>query len=173
MLPVLLGYRGCGKTTVGRALATRLGEGVGHVDTDALVEAAAELGIPAIFELHGEPAFRDMEAEAVAAAVDPEGVYAGDVVSLGGGAVLRDDTQRQLRASGRPLVYLRCPDDVLASRIGDGSGRPSLTGGGAAAEVAAVMAERGPVYGSIATHVVDATGSVDLVADAIIALLDR
>ncbi len=149
--PVLIGYRGSGKTTIGRLLADA--SGVPLLDTDQLVIDAAGKSIADIFQDEGEPHFRALEEQAVAEAV---GQHA--VVATGGGAVLREANRRQLAT--RTVVYLKADVATLAARIAaDGPGRPSLTGDGPAAEVAAVLAEREPIYESLADVTVDAAES--------------
>ncbi|MEN0110155.1 MAG: shikimate kinase, partial [Planctomycetota bacterium] len=163
----LIGYRGCGKSTVGRLLAAQFGWE--SVDSDDVIEAEAGKPIAAIFSEQGEPAFRDHEERVVAALCDRPRV----VASLGGGAVLRAKTRDRLTAAG-PVVWLEAPADTLAARIaGDsssGARRPSLTGAPASAEVARVLAERMPVYRACATVAVDADGRPpEAVADEIAA----
>ena len=59
----LVGYMGCGKSTLGRKLARRLG--VGFVDTDALVEEQAGASVADVFRYEGEARFREAEREAL------------------------------------------------------------------------------------------------------------
>jgi shikimate kinase len=104
----LIGYRACGKTTVGRLVADRLG--IAFVDADRAMEQ--ELGEPIAtwFPAHGEPAFRDRESACLA------GILAGDgplVLSTGGGAVLRPANRDLLRARGGLVVFLDCPASIL------------------------------------------------------------
>ena len=164
--PVLIGYRGCGKTTVGRLVADRLG--VPLLDTDALAAAAAGRPIAEIFAVGGEAAFRDLEERAVA-----EALPAHAVVATGGGAVVREANRRRLAACGRPIVYLRCGAAELARRLAADGGnvRPALTDAGdAAAEVAAVLASREPLYQGAATAVVEVEGLAPAaVAEAVLA----
>ena len=151
----LVGYRGSGKTTVGRLLAERLGWA--FIDSDDEVEEAAGKPIAAVFAEDGEPAFRDLEERVVASLCARERT----VVSLGGGAVLREATRRRIAAAG-PVVWLTAPAETLAARIaGDASSearRPSLTGAAPADEVRAVLAQREPIYRECATVCIDAAG---------------
>ncbi|MEE8169110.1 MAG: shikimate kinase, partial [Phycisphaerae bacterium] len=78
---VLIGHRACGKTTVGRALAQRLGRP--FVDTDELVTAAAGRTVRDIFEQEGEAGFRSRERAAVVQATSAD----ASVIAVGGGAV--------------------------------------------------------------------------------------
>src|SRR6195952_577837 len=87
---VLVGMMGAGKSTVGRRLAMRLG--LPFVDADTEIEAAAGMSISDIFEVHGEPHFRDGEARVIARLL--EGV--SKVLATGGGALVRGATRTRL-----------------------------------------------------------------------------
>jgi shikimate kinase len=152
----LLGYRGSGKSTVGRRLADRLWQP--FVDTDELVVRRAGVPIRDIFANQGEAAFRDLESQVVAEVARlPE-----HVIALGGGAVLREENRRALKEAGLKLIYLRCEPDELVKRIqadpSTGEMRPDLTEhGGGIEEVRKVLAEREPVYRSVMTAELDVT----------------
>ncbi|TAK69558.1 MAG: shikimate kinase [Actinomycetota bacterium] len=163
-LVVLVGAPGAGKTTVGRALADRWG--VSFRDTDADVEALAHRTIAEIFVQQGEPAFRELEHQAVAAALtDHDGVLA-----LGGGAVLHPDTRRQL--AGQQVLWLRVSLADAASRVGMNTARPLLLGN-VRAQLGSMLAERSAWYAEVATAVVDTDGRTpDEVVDAAVAALD-
>jgi shikimate kinase len=132
-------------------------------DTDEMVVAAAGKSIAAIFAEGGEAAFRDAEADAVARAL----AHSADVVSLGGGAVLRETNQKLIAASGFSRVYLRCDPDELHRRIhadpATAAARPALTKlGGGIDEIQALLEAREPVYRRLATAELDVTNlSVD------------
>lgn len=112
---VLVGPMGAGKTSVGRRVAKQLG--VPFIDTDRRI--VAEHGaIAMIFSEHGEPHFRELERDAVAAAIAD-----GGVVSLGGGAVTDAATRALLHE--HPVVFLTVTPDAVAERI-RGVARPLL-----------------------------------------------
>ncbi|TQK43325.1 shikimate kinase [Streptomyces sp. SLBN-118] len=117
-LIVLVGPMGSGKSTVGGLLAERLG--VPYRDTDADIVAAQGREISDIFVDEGEPYFRELERQAVRAAV---GEHPG-VLALGGGAIL-DDSTRELLA-GLPVVYLSLDVEEAVRRIGLNQARPLL-----------------------------------------------
>lgn len=106
---VLIGMPSSGKTTVGRLLAQRTGKE--FVDTDALVEQAVGMSIPAYFAGAGEAAFREREREAVAAAA----AGGGRVIATGGGVILRAENLRALRRTGRLVFLDRSPDKLSAT----------------------------------------------------------
>ena len=142
---VLIGPPGAGKTTVGGLLAARLG--VGYTDTDASIEAVAGKPVSDIFVEDGEPAFRELEREAVAAALADDGPEG--VVGLGGGAVLDPATQALL--AGHRVVYLETGFTELAKRVGLDRPRPLLIGINPRAQLKTLLDQRRPVYASLAT----------------------
>jgi len=120
----LSGPMGAGKTVVGRAVAER--SGLGLVDLDERIEAAAGAETSEIFRAQGEMAFRRLERDEALRAAEQDGV----VVALGGGTVCDDDVRRLLLSRGT-LVTLSAPIDqlVLRVRADEGRGRPLLAGG--------------------------------------------
>lgn len=180
---VLVGYRGSGKTTVGRMLADRLG--AQFVDLDDRITAKAGKTIREIFDQLGEPAFREMESAALGevlgeAGEGPEGgKAAGMVLSLGGGAVERELNRGLLERCGRRVVYLRCEAEQLFCRISADPqtrlNRPNLTRlGGGIEEIAALLSRREPMYRQIAHHEIDVSRlSVEQVVREIVSLLGK
>lgn len=117
-LVVLVGPMGSGKSTVGGLLAERLG--VPYRDTDADIVAATGREISDLFVDEGEPYFRELERQAVAAAVAE---HTG-VLALGGGAVLDEGTRELL--AGLPVAYLSMDVEEAVRRVGLGAARPLL-----------------------------------------------
>ncbi|WHM39680.1 shikimate kinase [Streptomyces sp. BPTC-684] len=117
-LVVLIGPMGSGKSTVGALLAERLG--APYRDSDADIVAAQGREIADIFVDEGEPHFRELEREAVRAAVAE---HTG-VLALGGGAVLDASTRALL--SGLPVVYLSMDVEEAVKRVGLNTARPLL-----------------------------------------------
>ena len=142
-IAVFIGAPGSGKTKTGKRVAKALG--VRHIDTDKVV-VAAHGPIPQIFAEHGERHFRALEREAVASALE-----GGGVVSLGGGAVLDEDTRRDLATA--TVVLLTIEADAVRSRIGNGK-RPLVTD---LDSWKRLVTERMPLYESLATRTVDTT----------------
>ncbi len=154
----LIGPMAVGKSAIGQQLAQH--RGARFVDTDA--EVVAQHGsIADIFSRRGECAFRELEARAVARAVE-EAADADTVISLGGGAVLDSGTQQLL--ADCTVVYLEGDAGTVAERIARNSGRPLLAGD-AMERWRALFATRQPVYERLADVVLDVrSGSVpDLV----------
>ncbi|MDD3857646.1 MAG: shikimate dehydrogenase [Methanoculleus sp.] len=146
MKVVLIGFRGTGKTSVGRILANSLG--LPFFDTDALVEQLAGMPIPEIFSQHGEAGFRALEREAVASLWNVEGV-----ISTGGGAVMDPANVADLRRHGRVYLLSAAPE-IIVERIA-GSNRPGLTDLPPAEEVRTLLAQRKKAYIGAADTCID------------------
>jgi len=142
---VLVGPMGSGKTSIGRRVARELQ--VSFTDTDSLV--TREHGpIPAIFTLHGEARFRELERLAVR-----EALQSGGVVALGGGAVLDPETRRDLAA--HKVILLTVSPQTVRSRI-HGESRPLLTQGeDPIARWEAILEQRRPLYDEVADVTID------------------
>jgi shikimate kinase len=153
---VLLGYRGSGKSSVGRKLADSLWGS--FVDSDELIAKAAGRSIREIFEQDGEERFRDLESEAIGQALRG----GADVVALGGGAVLREANRALLKSTPHKRIHLRCDPAVLHRRIhadpATSANRPALTAlGGGLEEIVSLLATREPLYREVMTHELDVT----------------
>ena len=167
----LIGYRGSGKSAVGRELAAHLGYPL--ADSDDAIEASASKSIAQIFDQEGEPEFRRLEEIAISKLLESSPL----VLALGGGAVLSDVTQSRLR-SKTFVIWLRAPAAVLTERIrGDeatATRRPSLTALDAQAEVQALLEEREPIYEELANASVDtAQRAIQEVVGEILQLLSH
>jgi shikimate kinase len=114
---------GSGKSTVGARLARQLGWR--FVDLDERIEAAAGLTIPQFFERHGEPAFRQLEAEQLRAALGRAiELKEPTILALGGGTYAQPGASEYLRNAGVPVLWLDARIDVLLSRCMTMTGRP-------------------------------------------------
>jgi len=148
----LIGYRGTGKTTVARLLATRLS--FDWVDADVEVEILAGKSIAEIFDESGEESFRDLESEVVAKLCGRERT----VVALGGGAILREENRKCL-AGCSLVVWLKASPEVIAGRLSSdpttSARRPNLTNHGGRTEIDELLRRREPIYRVCATFEVD------------------
>jgi shikimate kinase len=153
-LLVLVGPPASGKTTVGTAVAQSLG--VPFRDTDADIEAVAGASVADIFVAHGEPYFRALEEQAVAAALRE---HAG-VLALGGGAVTSAATRASLVACGQAggiVVWLDVDLHSAAKRVGLSRDRPIL-GVNPRAMLRTMLEQRAQLYTEVATHRVPTAG---------------
>lgn len=161
---ILVGAPGAGKTTVGRALAGRLG--VAFRDTDADIEAAAGKRIPEIFIEDGEEHFRTLERAAVSAAL----ASFDGVLALGGGSILSADTRAAL--AGHRVVHLSVGLSAAVKRVGLTGGRPLLAVN-PRATLKYLLDQRLPLYASVATHTVTTDHRTpDEIAAEIVKLLE-
>lgn len=139
---VLVGAPGAGKTTVGKALAAKLG--VEFRDTDDDIVAIAGKPIPDIFVEDGEEAFRALETQALQSAI----ASSNGVLSLGGGVVMRAENRALL--ADQTVVWLEVTLTDAVARVGMGTNRPLLLGN-VRGRLLELLTERTPVYESVAT----------------------
>ena len=144
---VLVGFMGAGKTTVGQLLAARLA--LPFADADTVIEDRTGLPVPQIFAERGEPAFRALEHETIAALLTGPRL----VLALGGGAVEHEQTRRVLKAAEH-TVYLHVPYEAALDRVGGDHGRPMLR----RADLADIYRRRLAVYQEVATFTVSTEG---------------
>jgi shikimate kinase len=151
----LIGYRATGKTTLARLLAQRLGWP--WIDADAEIEHRAGKSIARIFAEDGEPAFRDLEAQVVAELCRRREL----VLAAGGGAPLRAENRRAMRAAGTVVWLTASPETILERMSADAataSRRPALTGHDPLAEIVELLGRREPLYREAAQVVIDTQG---------------
>jgi shikimate kinase len=144
---VLVGFMGAGKTTVGQLLAGRLG--LPFADADTVIEQRDGRPVPQIFAEQGEPAFRALEHETIAALLTGPRL----VLALGGGAVEHDRTRRLLQAA-EEVVYLNISYRAALDRVGGDNGRPMLR----RPDLADVYQRRLAAYEAAATLTVSTEG---------------
>ena len=149
---VLIGMPGSGKSTVGAALAALTGREA--IDIDARIAEKAGCSIPEIFAKRGEAAFRALEREVTAAC----GALSGKLLLTGGGVVKTPENYAALHQNGRIYQLLR-PLELLPT-----DGRPLSQG----ADLAAMWAERAPLYERFRDAAIDNNGTVDETVQAIL-----
>ena len=165
----LIGYRATGKTTLAKLLAERLGWQ--WLDADAEIERVAGKSIARIFAEDGEPAFRELEARVIADLCRRERL----VLATGGGAPLREDNRRALRAAGKVVWLTAKPETIHARMSGDATTaerRPSLTNHAPLEEIVALLARREPAYRETADFALDTEGrNTEDIAEEILRIL--
>jgi shikimate kinase len=117
----LVGFMGCGKSTVGRALAEELGWR--FVDLDESIEKDQGKPVAEIFDTQGEAAFRLLEAAALRNLVRKIECGQPHVIALGGGAFLQENNASLLADKG-VTIWLDCPFAMVQRRVGGDSQRP-------------------------------------------------
>lgn len=148
---ILIGMPGCGKSTVGKALARRLD--MPFVDTDAAIEERIGGRIRDYFDSHGEAAFRDVEEQTIASLADRP----PSVIATGGGSVLRAANRQNLARMGT-VIYLRASAEYLRRRLRNDRKRPLLQVADPLAKLRELYAERDPLYRQTAHHTLDTHG---------------
>ena len=161
---VLVGMMGAGKSSIGRRLAQRLG--LGFVDADAEIEAAAGMTIAEIFARDGESYFRSGEARVIARLLD----QGPPVLATGGGAFMNLDTRAAIRARA-VSVWLKAELDVLMKRIKRRGDRPLLKTDDPAATLTSLIEQRYPVYAEADLTVASRDVPHDAIVDEIVAAL--
>jgi shikimate kinase len=145
---VLIGMMGSGKTTIGRALAERLG--YGFLDSDEVIQSRTGRTVREIFATDGEAAFRHLETEALIGALDSDKPL---VVAAAGGVVLSEQNRAAMRSGASRIVWLTAPVEALAVRAETGGHRPLLDGD-VAESMRRLYAEREPLYRGLAQQTV-------------------
>jgi shikimate kinase len=145
---VLIGMMGSGKTTIGHALAERLG--FGFVDSDEVIQSRTGRTVREIFATEGEATFRRLESAALLDALDWREPL---VVAAAGGVVLAEPNRVALRERAGRIIWLTAPVEVLAARAETGSHRPLLDDD-VGASMARLYAAREPLYRELAHQIV-------------------
>jgi shikimate kinase len=149
----LVGYRGCGKSSVARRLGELLQ--LASVDSDDVIEQEAGKSIRAIFADEGEPHFRDAESQVIQQLADRQET---SIVSLGGGAILREQNRRVIKKGGA-VVWLKATVAEIAKRVANDATsaerRPALTQLADRDEIAKLLMVREPLYREVADLTVD------------------
>ena len=163
---VLVGLMGSGKSSVGRRLASRLG--LPFRDADEEIEAAAGLTIADIFEIYGEPAFRDVEQRVITRLLGE----APMVLATGGGAFMDADTRQRIRESGLS-IWLRAELDILTERTARRDDRPLLNTEDPREVLERLIAVRYPVYAEADIVVDTGTENIENTVDEAVRRLEQ
>ena len=163
---VLIGYRGTGKSTLGRLLAVRLGREL--VSTDAEIVKRMQHTIPEIVAQQGWDYFRDLESDICRELAG----RAQLVIDTGGGVILRAQNVEALKKNGT-VFWLTASIETIAKRIGGDNQRPSLTGTKSFVdEIQDVLRERTPKYQAAADHIIVTDGrSIDQLIETVLTLV--
>ncbi len=148
---VLVGFMGCGKTTLGHRLAASLG--LEFVDTDALIESAAGMSIPDIFAKEGETGFRGRETDVLRGLIGRQGL----IISTGGGIVTIPSNHEILKSIGI-ITWVTTSDLILWNRVRRGKDRPLLQSKSPRKTFNDLLTARKPLYEGLADITVDTRG---------------
>ncbi len=166
----LIGFRGTGKTSVGRAAADKLG--FDFYDTDEIIKNQTGKSVQEIVASGGWPAFRDQEKKVIRSLPDS----GSHIVSLGGGAVLDPENISELRKRKSAFVWLFANPAVISQRIEQDANsagqRPALNcspcSPGPGDNIISIIRERTPVYRGLADYMIDTSDrGIDEIAGSI------
>lgn len=159
---ILIGFMGCGKSTVGKKLADALS--YEFRDTDAMIEEDYGKTISKMFEEDGEAYFRDAETELLKKlSVEADGM----VLATGGGMPMREENATLLKKVGT-VVFLETTIETILSRLQKDTGRPLADGEDREARLRPLFAKRLPVYRAVAEYIVNTEEkSVDVIVEEI------
>lgn len=140
---VLIGFMGTGKTTISKALSRITG--FREIDVDAYIVEKEKKSIRKIFEECGEEFFRERETEALKEIANST----GQIISCGGGAVLKDENVEILKKNG-VIILLTATLETIFNRVKDHTHRPILNDDMSIEHIVRLMADREPRYMEVA-----------------------
>lgn len=149
---ILIGFMGCGKSTVGYRLSYKLKKCL--IDTDQLIENREGMSISEMFKQKGEGYFRQKETDCLRSLHRELGER---IVSLGGGTPIREENREIIKSLGK-VVYLKAAPDTIYSRVKHDTKRPLLQCENPRARIEALLRERDPIYESVADIVIKVDG---------------
>ena len=149
---ILIGFMGCGKTTVGHALAEKLS--YGFLDSDEYIEGKEGCSISQMFADKGEAYFRQLETDSLK---ELNRTLSHSILSTGGGLPMRQENVDELRKLGT-IVYLDVTPDEVINRLAGDDTRPLLQGDNVDEKVRNLLDERRPVYEAAADAVIPVSG---------------
>lgn len=149
---ILIGFMGCGKSTVGLRLSYRLRKTV--IDTDKEIEKAEKRSISDIFQTEGEAYFRDKETECLKRLRKTSG---NQIISVGGGLPMREVNRQLLHQLGQ-VVYLRAKAETIYDRLKYDTTRPLLQGENPQEKIRSLMSQREQNYKEAADIIIDVDG---------------
>ncbi len=165
---VLIGFMGCGKSSIGIRLSYRLRVVV--EDTDKLIERKMKRSISDIFAQEGEAYFRDLETGLL-----KELLTSGEkkIISVGGGTPVREENRALLKGLGT-VVYLRIQPETVCRRLRRDTTRPLLQGENPEQKVRTLLEARKDVYESCADLIIDVDDMTQIqIVDMIAAYMEK
>ena len=161
---ILIGFMGCGKSSVGIRLSYQLRRTM--IDTDKWIEQRQKKTIAHIFQESGEEAFRQMETECL-----KELIRTADrqIISVGGGLPMREENHELLKELGR-VFYLKVTPETVYERVKNDTTRPLLQVEDPMERIRTLMEKRAPVYEACADVILEAS---DLTLEEITEKIER
>lgn len=146
---ILIGFMGCGKSTVGIRLSYRIRRVV--EDTDKRIEREQKMTVSEIFAEKGEAFFRDLETDLLRRMCEEKGEK---IIATGGGLPLREENRNLLHKLGT-VIYLRIQPENVYERLKNDTTRPLLQGEDPLGKIRKLLGERAGIYESAADVIID------------------
>ncbi|MBS1317385.1 MAG: shikimate kinase [Lachnospiraceae bacterium] len=163
----LIGFMGCGKSTIASELSASLNRPVLEMDEE--IERREGMSISEIFSLHGEPYFREAETSLL----KETSSRGGFLVSCGGGAAMRSENVQEMKKNGIIILLTALPETIL-SRVADDENRPLLKNHKNICDISALIQKRKPAYEAAADYSVTTDNrSARQIADEILEILEK
>ena len=143
----LIGFMGCGKSTMARMLSRDTN--LELIEMDEMIEMEANMSIREMFDTYGETHFRDLES-ALVERITQKGSC---VVSCGGGVILRDENVVRMKENGK-IIYLSATPETIYNRVKNSTRRPLLNGNMNIEYITELMEKRLPLYAAAADEVI-------------------
>ena len=150
---ILIGFMGCGKTSVGKRFSS-VGK-MTFLDTDEYIVTREGKSVTEIFKTSGEPYFRNRETECIQELIQKQ--LSDSVISVGGGLPMREENRKLLRELGE-VIYLRATSATIYERVQYDSSRPLLQTENPRERITCLTNDRSAVYEAAATAIVDVDG---------------
>ena len=157
---ILLGFMGCGKSTIGKILAKTLN--LKFCDCDTLAEQRENTSVNEIFATKGEAYFRNLETEILKDVCSKK----GQIIATGGGAVLKQENVDILRQNGL-VIYLDVESDTVLERLKNDTTRPLLARKDKRSAIDQLLSFRKPLYEKAAHVTISADSEAEIVAKSI------
>lgn len=165
---ILIGFMGCGKSTVGIKLSYRLRRAM--EDTDKLIEKEEGRTISEIFATDGEDYFRNLETECIKKLIKTANQK---IISVGGGLPIREENHTLLKRLGT-VVYLRARAETIYERVKHDRSRPLLQGEDPKGKIQTLMAQRTPIYEKASDVIIDVDDKdFDTILDEIVRVISE
>ena len=147
----LIGPMGTGKSTIGRQLAEKTGKH--FYDSDQEIEQKTGATVSLIFEIEGEPGFRQRECKTI----EELSALKNIVLATGGGAILSESNRECLKGNGT-VIYLRSSVDTILGRMAKDKQRPLLQTDDKEKKIRELLEQRVPIYEELADYSIDTDG---------------
>ncbi len=150
----LIGFMGAGKTSVAQCLQQMFHMDV--IEMDQVIALREGCSIPEIFDRYGEAYFRDLESNLLREISKSR----GQIVSCGGGAILREENIKEMKRSGKVVLLTASPETIL-KRVGTDESRPVLKGRKTVDGISQLMEQRRAKY-EAAADLIQPTDSLSI-----------